>query len=85
MHSHPLAVKAAENNPIDNKNYRCNPSLLIQYYDKFSQKNETKNVIIGKQLLVKFLKTVKFSSHRRRKDFPGNCNTLDSAIWNNFR
>jgi len=46
MQSHPLAMNAAKGNPIDNKNYRCNPSLLIQYCDKSSQTREKKNIII---------------------------------------
>mmetsp|Transcript_20686 Transcript_20686/g.20803 ORF Transcript_20686/g.20803 Transcript_20686/m.20803 type:complete len:248 (+) Transcript_20686:120-863(+) len=47
MTGHPLAVKAAQGNPADNKNYRCNPSILIQYQAPNSPPaQDPKNIII---------------------------------------
>eukprot|EP01041_Mallomonas_annulata_P000560 gene560-1076_t len=45
MQSHPSAVKAAEGNPIDNKNYRCNPSVIISYRGD-DNLQESKNIVI---------------------------------------
>ena len=50
-----VSVMAAEGNPVDNKNYRCNPSILLKY---LHDDNESKNIIfdVGKTFRESFIR-----------------------------